>query len=57
MSTFAGHYGPYVIPAWLISAAVLAWMIADTIWRARRWRKAAEARSHEDPTERDGTGG
>lgn len=64
MSAFAGHYGPYVIPAWLISAGVLAWMTIDTLWRAHRWRKAAEARSDEDmpeddltgPGDRDGTG-
>ena len=57
MSAFAGHYGPYVIPAWLISAAVLAWMIADTLWRARQWRRAAEARSAQDGADEDGVGG
>lgn len=48
LNDFAGHYGPYVIPAWGISAAVLIWMIVDSLLRARRWRKAAEQRSDLD---------
>ncbi len=48
LNAFAGHYGPYVIPAWGISAAVLIWMIADSLLRARHWRKAAEDRSDPD---------
>ena len=48
MSSFAGEYGAYVIPAWVISALVLAWMVLDSLWRARKWRRAAEARKDED---------
>ena len=38
----AGKYGPYVWPAYAITALVFAVMIADSLLRARRWRKAVE---------------
>ena len=44
MSAFAGHYAAYVIPAWSVSALVLVIMTVDSLWRASRWRRAAEAR-------------
>ena len=44
-----GRYGAYVIPAWGISAAVLVWMVVDSLWRARRQRWAADARDARDP--------
>lgn len=49
MHDLVGRYGAYVIPAWGISAAVLLWMVGDSLWRARRWRKAADARNDRDP--------
>jgi heme exporter protein D len=39
----AGKYAPYVWPAYAITALVFALMIADSLLRARRWRKAVEA--------------
>ena len=44
MGDFAGHYAAYVIPAWGLSAFVLVVMTADSLWRASKWRRAAEAR-------------
>ncbi|MGI8840157.1 MAG: heme exporter protein CcmD [Caulobacteraceae bacterium] len=42
LAVFAGKYGPYIWPAYGVSALAFAWMIADTLARARRWRRAAE---------------
>ena len=39
----AGKYGPFVWPAYAITALVFAVMIADSLIRARRWRRAVEA--------------
>jgi len=39
----AGKYGPYVWPAYAISALVIAALVLDSLMRARRWRRAAEA--------------
>jgi heme exporter protein D len=39
----AGKYGPYVWPAYAVTALIFAVMIADSLVRARRWRKALEA--------------
>ena len=44
----AGAYAPYVWPAFAITAAVLGWMIVDTLLAARRAREAAKARGLED---------
>ena len=34
-----GKYAAYIIPAYLISAAVIGALIADTLLRARRWKR------------------
>jgi heme exporter protein D len=39
----AGKYAVYVWPAYAITALVIAAMVLDTLIRARRWRRAAEA--------------
>jgi heme exporter protein D len=38
-----GRYAAYVWPAYAISAVVLIAMVWDSLARARRWRRAAEA--------------
>ena len=38
-----GRYAAYVWAAYGVSAAVLLALVADTLLRARRWRRAAEA--------------
>jgi heme exporter protein D len=38
----AGQYGLYVWGAFAAVAVVFAWMIADSLARARKWRKEAE---------------
>ncbi|HUZ14299.1 MAG TPA: heme exporter protein CcmD [Caulobacteraceae bacterium] len=40
---FADRYAIYVWPAYAVSVLVFAWMILDTLIRARRWRRRAEA--------------
>ena len=42
MDLDAGKYAAYVWPAFAAVAAVFAWMVADTLARARRWRREAE---------------
>lgn len=42
-------YAPYVWSAYGVSAAVLLWMTADSLVRARKWRRAAESRREERP--------
>lgn len=37
-----GKYAAYVWPAFAASAVVIGWMIADSLLRARKWRRAAE---------------
>ena len=37
-----GRYALYVWPVYGITAAVLAWMVVDSLARARRWRREAE---------------
>jgi heme exporter protein D len=39
-----GRYGAYVWPAYAAGAIVFAWMILDSLARARRWRRKAEDR-------------
>ena len=36
-----GKYAAYIWPAYIISAAVIAAMVADTLMRARRWKREA----------------
>ena len=38
----AGKYAPFVWPAYAITLLVFAVMIADSLIRARRWRRAVE---------------
>ena len=38
----AGKYAIYLWPAFAISAAAFAWMIAGSLLTARRWRREAE---------------
>jgi heme exporter protein CcmD len=38
----AGKYADFVAGAYGVSAVVLAIMVVESLWRARRWRKAAE---------------
>ncbi len=37
-----GKYAAFVWPVYEISAAVLIWMLIDSLARARRWRREAE---------------
>jgi heme exporter protein D len=39
----AGRYAAFIWPAYGVSAAAFAWMIIDTLARARRWRRRVEA--------------
>ncbi len=39
-----GKYAVFVWPAYAITAVVLAAMIADSLARARRWRREVERR-------------
>jgi heme exporter protein CcmD len=36
-----GKYAAYIVPAYLISFAVVAGMAADTLLRTRHWRREA----------------
>ncbi len=37
-----GRYAAYIIPAYGVTLAGFAWMIVDTLARARRWRRKAD---------------
>jgi heme exporter protein D len=37
-----GRYAIYVWPVYAITAVVLLWMLADSLLRARRWRREVE---------------
>ena len=39
----AGKYAAFVWPAYGVSLLGFAWMIADTLGRARRWRREADS--------------
>ncbi len=43
-----GPYAPYIWSAFAITAAVLGWMVGDSLLAARRARRAAKARGLED---------
>jgi len=43
----AGKYAAFVWPAYGITALVFAAMVADSLRRARRWRREAERREAE----------
>ena len=40
----AGKYAAFVWPAYALSVIVIGGLVADTLARARRWRRAVEAR-------------
>ena len=42
LAVFAGKYGAFIWPAYGASLLAFAWMIADTVLRARRRRREAE---------------
>ncbi len=37
-----GKYGLYIWSAFGISALAFAWMILDSLWRARLWKRRVE---------------
>ena len=39
-----GKYAAYIVPSYAISALVIAALVADTVLRARRWKREAERR-------------
>ncbi len=39
-----GKYAAYIVPAYAITAAVIAAMVVDTLLRARRWKREVEKR-------------
>jgi heme exporter protein D len=39
LTDFAGKYGAFIWPAYGASLLAFAWIIADTVLRARRWRR------------------
>jgi heme exporter protein D len=39
---FHDKYAVFVWPAYGVSVLVFAWMVLDTLTRARRWRRRAE---------------
>ena len=45
----AGKYAVFVWPAYGVTALVFIVMIADSVLRARRWRRAAEDRDPDKP--------
>jgi heme exporter protein D len=36
-------YAAFIWPAYAVTAVGFAWMVLDTLLRARRWRRRAEA--------------
>ncbi len=42
LSAFAGKYAAFIWPAYGVCALLFAWMVVDTVARARRWRREAE---------------
>lgn len=45
----AGKYALFVWPAFAVTAAVVAWMVADSLARARRWKRQAERLEKDRP--------
>nr|WP_295111646.1 heme exporter protein CcmD [uncultured Caulobacter sp.] len=43
----AGKYAVYLWPAFAISAVAFAWLIADSVAGARRWKRQAERQQAE----------
>ena len=44
----AGRYAAFVWPAYAITAIVFVGLIADSLARARRWRRAVQAREQDE---------
>lgn len=42
-----GRYAAFVWPSFAVSAAVLLWLLIDSVARARRWKREAERREQE----------
>ena len=46
-----GRYALFVWPPYAISLLVLGWLVVDSLWRARRWRREVDRLSADkDPT-------
>ena len=43
----AGKYAVFVWPAYGLTALAFAWMVSDSLIRARRWRREVERRERE----------
>ena len=41
----AGKYAPFVWPAYGLTAAILLWLLIDSLARATRWRRASRRSS------------
>ena len=39
---FTDKYAAFVWPAYIVTALAFAWMVFDTLARARRWRREVE---------------
>jgi len=52
----AGKYAAFLWPAYAVTVAGFAWMIAATLLRARRWRREVERLEAARPRKSDGTG-
>lgn len=48
LAEFAGKYAAFIWPAYGVCAATFAWMIADSLAGASRWRRRAES-TGDDP--------
>jgi heme exporter protein D len=42
-------YAPFIWPAYAVTALAFAWMVADTLIRARAWRRRAERLEAAEP--------
>jgi heme exporter protein CcmD len=50
MIDFSNKYALYVWPPIAITAVVLIWTLVDSLIRARRWKKKAEALEAGEPS-------
>jgi heme exporter protein D len=46
-------YAAFVWPAYGVTALVFAWMVIDTLVRARRWRRQAERQERAERLDKD----
>jgi heme exporter protein D len=46
--SFHDKYAAFIWPAYAITALVFAWMVIDTVLRARAWRRRAEGAEKAD---------